>query len=109
MRAFGNVLSTFGRPTDGIGLAGMTSSLYRWVQSTFHVDQHRRIDAAEWDRANWANALRIADFVNWSGCKPEIARSVSNEAIPTKSCRYALMVCLAGLRVLRSIKKHGYP
>ena len=40
-RPFGRVLAILGRPTSGIGLAAISSEVYRKVHSTFHVDQHR--------------------------------------------------------------------
>jgi hypothetical protein len=46
--AFGNVLATLGRPICGIGFAGISSQVNRYVQSTFQVDQHHRIDDASW-------------------------------------------------------------
>ena len=39
--AFGSVFANFGRPTNGIGLAGISSEVYRKVHRTFQVDQHR--------------------------------------------------------------------
>jgi hypothetical protein len=45
-KAFGSVLATLGRPICGIGFAGISSAVNRYVQSTFQVDQHRRIDDA---------------------------------------------------------------
>jgi hypothetical protein len=39
--AFGSLFAGLGRPTNGIGLATMSSAVYRKVHSTFHVDQHR--------------------------------------------------------------------
>ena len=35
------VSANFGRPTSGIGLAAISSEVYRKVHSTFQVDQHR--------------------------------------------------------------------
>jgi hypothetical protein len=41
----GRVLAGLGRPTNGIGLATMSSAVYRKSHNTFQVDQHRLIDA----------------------------------------------------------------
>ena len=49
--ALGSVLAVLGRPISGIGLAPISSAVYRNVHNTFHVDQHRRIVAASWDSA----------------------------------------------------------
>ncbi len=43
---FGSVLAILGRPTIGIGLAGMSSQVKRKAHNTFQVDQHRWIEAA---------------------------------------------------------------
>jgi hypothetical protein len=37
-----------GQPITGIGLASSNSAVNRKVHSVFHVDQQRRIEAAEW-------------------------------------------------------------
>jgi hypothetical protein len=39
--AFGSVLGSLGQPTNGIGLAAISSEVYRKVHRTFQVDQHR--------------------------------------------------------------------
>lgn len=38
-------------PVNGIGFAAMNSAVNRNVHNMFHVDQHRRTDAASWDSA----------------------------------------------------------
>jgi hypothetical protein len=45
---FGRVFGTFGRPVSGMVLASRSSAVNRKVHRVFHVDQQRRIEAAEW-------------------------------------------------------------
>jgi len=44
-RERGSVFAALGRPTNGIGLARISSAVYKNSHDTFHVDQQRRIEA----------------------------------------------------------------
>jgi hypothetical protein len=78
-----------GRPIIGIGLAGISSAVNKYVHSTFQVDQQRRIEAASWVRAYSANAERIASVpMIASGRRTRSwVSSANSAAIASKSWR----------------------
>lgn len=49
---------------SGIGLASRSSAVNRKVDRVFHVDQQRRMEAAEWVSAYAANAARSVSLVS---------------------------------------------
>ena len=47
-QGLGRVLGTLGRPMSGMGLESSNSAVNKKVHNEFQVDQHLRIEAAEW-------------------------------------------------------------
>ena len=83
----GRDLESLGLPTNDIGFAARRPPVYRKVHSTFQVDQHRRMEAASWLRAEAAKAARMVSLVMSASAKSAGSPDTTNDAIATKSWR----------------------